>query len=807
MTRSTRFPLRIGIVLLTCAALLLPADLQKPAVAAGPTADEVRNSIERGKRYLISKQNPNGTWTVGGVQLWTAGVTSLTLLALLNCGMTIKDKPIENGINWLRKLPDGEPDTTYEISLMISALVAANDGDRDKARILSLAKRLEDMQGRSGESSGAWHYTGGSGGYDHSNSQFAVLGLREAAVAGIPIRRETWQRIHDHWVDAQSSNGGWGYTKSHPPSGSMTVAGIATLVITETMLSESQDLNADGTLRCCQPDESNEPLERGLKWLEKNFSVGRNPFGGGSLLYYLYGVERAGRLGGRRFFGQHDWYREGAQALINGQHKGNGYWLGAGQFENDPVISTCFALLFLSKGLSPVIINKLKYGPIDKNQEIVGDNWNKHHKDIRNLTEHISSLPKWPHLLSWQEVDFARLVRPGGGGLEDLQQAPVLYLSGFEAPVFTDEQIELLRQFVDQGGFIFAVANCNGAGFEDGMNALVKRMFLDGQAQLKRLTAEHPVYRSEYLLDADAVELYGVEYGCRTAIMYAPDDWSCLWDKMTRDTPPNRKPEITQRVYKASQVGVNVVAYATGRELLGKLDTVERAHQPGKELNIGRGLLEVAKLRHTGNWDAAPNSLKNLMMALNDTEGATASTRQIDFPASDPNVFSYPVLFMHGKNNFQLSRQEIDQLRKYLDQGGFLLSDSVCGSTQFDASFRALAKALYPEKTLERIPPDHEIFTTRIGHDIRKVKRRAAEVDSPNRAIETSVREVEPFLEGIEVDGRYTLIYSKYDISCALQRQASVACAGYVEGDAVKIGVNILRYALLQELGGDVPTK
>ena len=42
------------------------------------------------------------------------------------------------------------------------------------------------------------------------------------------------------------------------------------------------------------------------------------------------------------------------------------------------------------------------------------------------------------------------------------------------------------------------------------------------------------------------------------------------------------------------------------------------------------------------------------------------------------------------------------------------------------------------------------------------------------------------------------LIYSKYDISCALQRQASVACSGYLSEDAVKIAVNVILYALLR---------
>ena len=50
----------------------------------------------------------------------------------------------------------------------------------------------------------------------------------------------------------------------------------------------------------------------------------------------------------------------------------------------------------------------------------------------------------------------------------------------------------------------------------------------------------------------------------------------------------------------------------------------------------------------------------------------------------------------------------------------------------------------------------------------------------------------EPILEGIEVDGRLAVIYSKYDLSCALERQATAACAGYTTEDATKIAINTL---------------
>jgi hypothetical protein len=83
--------------------------------------------------------------------------------------------------------------------------------------------------------------------------------------------------------------------------------------------------------------------------------------------------------------------------------------------------------------------------------------------------------------------------------------------------------------------------------------------------------------------------------------------------------PKERNSVLSARVGRAMKVGVNVVAYATGREPPEKLST-----KAGKKKPIGaaqRGLLQIAKLRHDGGWDTAPRALKNLLEALNETVG------------------------------------------------------------------------------------------------------------------------------------------------------------------------------------------
>jgi hypothetical protein len=252
---------------------------------------------------------------------------------------------------------------------------------------------------------------------------------------------------------------------------------------------------------------------------------------------------------------------------------------------------------------------------------------------------------------------------------------------------------------------------------------------------------------------------------------------------------------LKQQITESLMLGVNVVAYATGRELLDKLQRPKEMTLI-KDNRLDEGQLKIARLRHTGGWDTAPNALKNLQTALAAVNvDVTAETPNL--AANDPALFDYPLLYMHGRNNFQFSEEERTSLHRFLVNGGFLFADACCGSPQFDESFRNLIKQMFG-RPLERIPIDHEIYNLKLGHDVRRVTLRMPAANPQASSLQIDVSIGEPVLEGIKVDDRYIVVYSKYDLSCALERQATRACAGYPTEDAVRIAVNLVLYGLVQ---------
>jgi len=316
------------------------------------------------------------------------------------------------------------------------------------------------------------------------------------------------------------------------------------LVISGPRRVRGQEFLQGEAINDCGKGAVDRNLQAGIDWLASHFQFGQN-FGGGQQwkFYYLFGLERAGRLAGIRFFGDHDWYRVGAEELVHAQDKLGGSWQGK-LIEADRVLATSFALLFLAKGRAPVLINKLRHGP--------SDDWDNDPDDIRNIVSIVSR--DWKHLLTWQVVDSKKATVP------DLLRAPILFINGHNAPEFTISEKKNLHEYVERGGFIFAEACCGSADFDRGFTKLVEELFPEKQDQLRPLPDDHPVWRARHLLLSEIHPLWGIRRGGRTAVIYSPSDLSCYWNQSERG-PAN------PAVIKAIRVGQNVIDHVRGRKL------------------------------------------------------------------------------------------------------------------------------------------------------------------------------------------------------------------------------------------------
>ena len=172
-------------------------------------------------------------------------------------------------------------------------------------------------------------------------------------------------------------------------------------------------------------------------------------------------------------------------------------------------------------------MGKLKYG--------TGDDWNQHRSDVNNLTRYIES--RWKLDLTWQIVDLKK------SSVDDLVQSPVLYFCGSGA-----------RCRPPRTNSARSLSNCGITSIAAGSSlprpiaaprastpasALLRLMFPEPEYRLHLLPPEHPIWFAEADVKPEGLRpLLGIDYGCRTSVVYAPLDpkdrprpsLSCLWE-------------------------------------------------------------------------------------------------------------------------------------------------------------------------------------------------------------------------------------------------------------------------------------
>ena len=743
-----------------------------PAGAA-VTDDEVQKAIEKGRGYLISLARPDGSFGTGDGG--PGGISALVFMTLAYMREHPNRDYMSRGLDFLMNV---NPETAmggrqgYAVPIRIMGLAYLQSqvllvGDKRQTMRL---KMMEDIQrlilGQA--TNGGWRYLlrGGTD-YDFSVSQWPILAFREANLVGIEFPEEPLRKARELYFKMQQDDGGWYYQdKKEPASGSMTAAGTASLFIIADVLEPMSGCPCSGGRSQSKTGEIERRIDSALAWLSKHFATDTNPkaenVGKGRTLYWLYCVERVGIAAGYKYFGNHNWYREGAEAVIKKQAP-NGSW--------GDVPDTCFALLFLYKGRAPILFNKLKFD----------GTWNAHRRDIANLTNYIER--KEEQQFHWQIVE---LKEP----MEELHDAPILYITAEEIKEksFSDAEKKKLRQFTDTGGTILFEASCG--------NPAVRKWFTDSAKEiwpewpLKGLGPDHGSFTVPYSL-RQRPEILGIDDGMRTCVFYAMDDVSCSWQTKA----------VTSKGYLFDW-GFNLYTYATdGAPLRAKLAgrEPEKATRYKDPVKAGpRTTIKVARVKHGGNWEVGANygGLKKVVERVKAAAGITLDVKeptQTPFTSggvSPADLGDAQVAYITASTALAFKPEEKQALKAYADKGGFLWLESARGESAFDQSVRQLATDMKWE--LKLLPNTHGLMTGRMdpgtgynlttGVTFRKVLRLAR--------LSRPCAEFWGLYQGDKMIG----VYSPLDIVFSTTGYEAFQCKGYKPPDAAAVATNLAIY-------------
>lgn len=108
-----------------------------------------------------------------------------------------------------------------------------------------------------------------------------------------------------------------------------------------------------------------------------------------------------------------------------------------------------------------------------------------------------------------------------------------------------------------------------------------------------------------------------------------------------------------------------------------------------------------------GDWYANPTALKNLAQFSNKNLGTSFSNEEAQVESGSSEIFNYPVLFATGHGRISFNDAEADNLRTYLQAGGFLHIDDNYG---MDKYIRPALKKVFPGLDLVELPFSHPIY-------------------------------------------------------------------------------------------------
>ncbi|HEU5169619.1 MAG TPA: DUF4159 domain-containing protein [Gemmatimonadales bacterium] len=194
-------------------------------------------------------------------------------------------------------------------------------------------------------------------------------------------------------------------------------------------------------------------------------------------------------------------------------------------------------------------------------------------------------------------------------------------------------------------------------------------------------------------------------------------------------------------------------------------------------------MLTIGRLHYDGggDWYANPSSLPNLLSAIRTRTTLRIAAEERVVTLADDGLWDVPYLYMTGHGNVRFADRELETLRAYLRQGGFLHADDNYG---MDESIRRELKRLFPDRALVEVPLDHPIY--HLVYDFPRGVPKIHEHDG---------KPAQGF--GIFLDGRLAVFYSyQTDLGDGWEDPEVHRDPPAKREAALRMGVNLFAYAV-----------
>lgn len=196
--------------------------------------------------------------------------------------------------------------------------------------------------------------------------------------------------------------------------------------------------------------------------------------------------------------------------------------------------------------------------------------------------------------------------------------------------------------------------------------------------------------------------------------------------------------------------------------------------------------LKIAKLKYDGggDWYANKTALPNLATFCNQNIKTSINTHDEAVHVGSLELFLYPYVYMTGHGNVVFSTDDAQNLRKYLEAGGFLHIDDNYGLDQF---IRLEMKKVFPELEFVELPFEHPIYHQKYKFSNGLPKTHEHDSKPPQGF-------------GLIYKGKLVCFYSyESDLGNGWEDQSIYDDPEEVRQKALQMGANIIGFAFMQE--------
>lgn len=202
--------------------------------------------------------------------------------------------------------------------------------------------------------------------------------------------------------------------------------------------------------------------------------------------------------------------------------------------------------------------------------------------------------------------------------------------------------------------------------------------------------------------------------------------------------------------------------------------------EPASAGGEAKSIVQVANLIYAGT-KTSECFADHFLRRAEQSSSISTSRRLHSVKLGSEEIFSFPILIMTGEGEFKLLPEERENLRQFIERGGFLLASAGCSSEDWDRSFRSEMAQVFPDKELNSLTLDHMVFHT--AYDISQLQ---AKHGTPKPLV------------GLHFGTRLGVLYSQDGLNDTSNTTGCCCCGGNEITNAEEINVNILVYSILQ---------